>query len=103
MDRDRKARHPMFASVKDNSYDGSMGNVDGEDTLSDQTPRTPNPCPDCGREMVLIGLEKMHPPEVVTEDVWMTIFANYCVKAPWWRWCCGGGAQGHLSVWVSRP
>jgi hypothetical protein len=72
-----------------------------DDEFAEVTAVTANACPDCGSEMVLINIEKMMPPDVV--DIWGTIFAGHCVKSPWWRWCCGNGNQGHLSVWVARP
>lgn len=73
-----------------------MGTV-GDD--EEKTPTVMNPCPECGSELVLIGLMGVPPPEV-GPAIWQTIFAAKCVKTPLWRWCC---VQGHLSVWVKEP
>lgn len=63
----------------------------------ESTPVTENPCPDCGAELVVIGVPSP-PPEL--DNIWVSIFATKCVKANEWRWC---SSTGHLSVWIRVP
>jgi hypothetical protein len=68
----------------------------GFDDDDEPTPVTPDPCQDCGAQSVIIGIN-VPPPG--TSDIWATIFAVHCVKAPHWRWC---SRQGHLSIWIQK-
>lgn len=67
--------------------------------FDDKTPTVDNPCPRCGNwPMVIIGAPRVPPPEMCSE-IWETVFAEHCVKAPMWQWC----REGYLEVRIVPP
>lgn len=71
-------------------------------TPDDKTPTVTDPCPDCGSQMVQLGIPC--PPPDVDDDIWDTIYGIWCVNAPSWRWCCGivGALPGKLVTVIPR-
>lgn len=75
-----------------------MSSDELDDDEDDRTPSVLNPCPQCGRTMVVIGMTGVPAPEA-NIGIWETTFKDNCVMAPRWRWC---SIEGDLHVRVPR-
>jgi hypothetical protein len=90
-------------------FDVARGLVDEDE---EATPTLMNPCPDCGSELVIIGIRGVPPPSLSSE-IWITVFGRWCVRAREWRWCRAavspsGHVKGHLEMegsetWIAKP